>query len=81
MQMVQWEGGKSVNDDDWWGKEEWCIVVRREKRNYEPFSTAERSERVENFLFRATCEYTEAGIEQRCLGDNSPEPRRRAVIG
>ena len=35
MQMVQWEGGESVNDDDCWGKEEWCIVVvRREKRNY-----------------------------------------------
>ena len=50
------------------------------------FSTAERSERVENFLFRATREYTEAGIEQatvavRCLGANSPEPRRRAVPG
>ena len=45
---------------------------------------AERSERVENFLFRATREYTEAGIEQatvamRCLGANSPEPRRRTV--
>ena len=37
--------------------------------------------RVENFLFRATREYTEAGLEQRCLGANSPEPRRRAVIG
>ena len=47
----------------------------------EPFSTAERSERVENFLFRATREYTEAGIEQRRLGANSPEPRRRAVPG
>ena len=50
----------------------------------EPFSTAERSERVENFLFRATREYTEAGIEQaivamRRLGANSPEPRNRAV--
>ena len=50
----------------------------------EPFSTAERSERVENFLFRATREYTEAGIEQaivamRRLGANSPEPRKRAV--
>ena len=47
---------------------------------------AERSERVENFLFRATHEYTEAGIEQptvamRCHGANSPEPRRRAVPG
>ena len=45
---------------------------------------AERSERVENFLFRATREYTEAGIEQaivamRRLGANSPEPRKRAV--
>ena len=44
------------------------------------------SERVENFLFRATREYTAAGIEQatvamRCLGANSPEPRRRAVPG
>ena len=52
----------------------------------EPFSTAERSERVENFLFCATREYMEAGIEQatvamRCLGANSPEPRRRAVPG
>ena len=52
----------------------------------EPFSTPERSERVENWLFRATGEYTEAGIEQatvvmQCLGDNSPEPRRRAVPG
>ena len=28
------------------------------------FSTAERSERVENSLVRATREYTEAGIEQ-----------------
>ena len=50
----------------------------------EPFSTAERSERVENFLFCATREYTEAGIEQaivamRRLGANSPEPRKRAV--
>ena len=47
-------------------------------------STAERSERVENFLFRATREYTEAGIEQaivamRRLGANSPEPRKSAV--
>ena len=51
---------------------------------YEPFSTAERSERVENSLFRAMREYTEAGIEQaivamRRLGANSPEPRKRAV--
>ena len=50
----------------------------------EPFSTAERSERVENFLFRATRKYTEAGIEQetvamRCQGANSPEPHRRGV--
>ena len=50
----------------------------------EPFSTAERSERVENFLFRATREYTEAGIEQaivamRRLGANSPEPRKRVI--
>ena len=50
----------------------------------EPFSMAERSERVENFLFRATREYTEAGIEQatvamQCHGANSPEPSRRAV--
>ena len=50
----------------------------------EPFSTAERSERVENFLFRAMREYTEAGIEQaivamRRLGANSPEPRKRGV--
>ena len=50
----------------------------------EPFSTAERSERVENFLFRATRGYTEAGIKQaivamRRLGANSPEPRKRVV--
>ena len=50
----------------------------------EPFSTAERSERVENSLFRATREDTEAGIEQatvamRRLGANSPEPRKRTV--
>ena len=55
-----------------------------ESSGNEPFSTAERSERVENFLFRATREYTEAGIEQatvamRCLGANSLEPRRRVV--
>ena len=52
----------------------------------EPFLTAERSERVENVFFRATQEYTEAGIEQatvamRCHGANSPEPRRGAVPG
>ena len=52
--------------------------------NNEPFSTAERSERVENFLFRATREYAEAGIEQAIvamwrLGANSPEPRKRVV--
>ena len=56
-----------------------CQVVARTGST--AFSTAERSERVENFLFRATREYTEAGIEQRCLGANSPEPRRRAAIG
>ena len=60
--------------------------LRRKVRDIEPFSTAEWSERVENFLFRATREYTEAGIEQltvamRCLGANSPEPRGRAVPG
>ena len=37
---------------------------------------AERSERVQNFHFRATREHTEAGIEQvtvamRCHGANS----------
>ena len=32
MQMVQWEGGESVNDDSCGWKEEWCIVLRREKR-------------------------------------------------
>ena len=53
-------------------------------KDNEPFSTADRSERVENFLFRATREYTEAGIEQaivamRRLGANSPELRKRAV--
>ena len=31
MQMVQWEGGESVKEDDCGGKE-WCIVLRREKR-------------------------------------------------
>ena len=63
------------------------------KKNYfgeenEPFSTAERSERVENFLFHATREYTEAGIEQaavamQCLGANSPRTAqaRGAWIG
>ena len=30
----------------------------------EPFSTAEKSESIENFLFHATRDYTEAGIEQ-----------------
>ena len=30
----------------------------------------------DDFLFRATREYTEAGIEQRCIGANSTEPRR-----
>ena len=59
-----------------------CLTCTRSEN--EPFSTAERSERVENFLFRAMREYTEAGIEQaivsmRRLGANSPEPRKRAV--
>ena len=64
--------------------EEFSACVELMKGN-EPFSTAERSERVENFLFRALLrEYTEAGIEQaivamRRLGANSPEPRKRAV--
>ena len=57
-------------------------VCKREMN--EPFSTAERSERVENSLFRATREYTEAGIEQAIVAmqhlvANSPEPRKRAV--
>ena len=61
-----------------------ATVRSKAKGENEPFSTAERSERVENFLFRATREYTEAGIEQaivamRRLGANSPEPRKRAV--
>ena len=56
-----------------------CCCRGRVKRENVPFSTAQRSERVENFLFCTTREYTEAGIEQRCLGTNSPEPRRRAV--
>ena len=48
------------------------------------FLTAERSERAENFLFRATREHTEASIYQvtvamRCHGANSQELRRRAV--
>ena len=61
----------------------WCCRGRAKREN-EPFSTAELSERVENSLFRATREYTEAGIEQaivamRRLGANSPEPRKRTV--
>ena len=32
MQMVQWEGCESVNDDACGGKEKWDIIVRREKR-------------------------------------------------
>ena len=32
MQMVQREGGESVNDEDCGEKEEWCMVVRWEKR-------------------------------------------------
>ena len=60
------------------------IIVGITAEGFEPFSTAERSERVENFLFRATRGYTEAGIEQaivamRRLGANSPEPRKRVV--
>ena len=43
MQMVQWEGGESVNDDDCGRKEEWCIVLRREKR------------KINVFLFIAMC--------------------------
>ena len=59
------------------------VQVQKEREN-EPFSTAERNERVENFLFRATRENTDAGTEQVtvamwCLGANSPEPRSRAV--
>ena len=51
---------------------------------FEPFSTAERSERVENFFFSRNARIREAGIEQatvatRCLGANSPELHRRAV--
>ena len=39
---------------------------------------------LKNFLFRATREYSEAGIEQaivtmRRLGANSPEPRKRGA--
>ena len=62
----------------------WCCRGRAKREN-EPFSTAERSERVENFLFRALLrEYTEVGIEQaivamRRLGANSPEPRKRGT--
>ena len=58
-----------------------CCCRGRVKRENEPFSTAQRSERVENFLFCTTREYTEAGIEQRGPGTNSPEPRRCAVPG
>ena len=61
-----------------------CMLLHSEKltsdaknTENEPFSTAERSERVENFLFRATREYTEAGIEQRCLGA-APTVQNRA---
>ena len=68
-----------------WGTFTNPVTIREQARHFgprenEPFSTAEQSERVENFLFRATREYTEAGIEQaivamRHLGANSPEPR------
>ena len=62
------------------GKADLCIHMS----GNEPFSTAERSERVENLLFRATREYTEAGIEQAIvamqrLGANIPDLRKRAV--
>ena len=40
------------------------MFMGSQESEIEPFSTPERSERVENFLFRATREYTEAGIEQ-----------------
>ena len=57
---------------------------KRKTEDNEPFSTAERSEIVENLLFRATREYTEAGIEQAIvamqrLGANIPDLRKRAV--
>ena len=60
------------------------FLPRPTAQENEPFSTAERSERVENSLFRPMRGYTEAGIEQaiaamRRLGANSPEPRKRAV--
>ena len=32
MQMVQLEGGETVNDGDCGWKEEWCSVLRRERR-------------------------------------------------
>ena len=44
----------------------------------EPFSTAERSERVENFLFRATREYMAASIEQ-ATDALAPTVQNRAV--
>ena len=61
-----------------------CVESLTKTLKNESFSTAERSERVENSLFRATREYTEAGIEQaivamRRLGANSPVPRKRAA--
>ena len=68
-----------------WGKILNALYIAQGRlRKNEPFSTAERSERVENFLFCATRDYTEAGIEQafvamRRLGASSPEPRKRVV--
>ena len=61
-----------------------AYVIGRINEENEPFSTAERSERVENFLFRATREYAKQVSSRRPLprdafGANSPEPRRRAV--
>ena len=41
------------------------LVQDGQPSNNEQFSTAERSERVENLLFRATREYTEASLDPR----------------
>ena len=56
--------------------------ARHDKMNH--FQRLNEVKELENFLFRATREYTEANIKQaivatRRLGANSPEPCKRAV--
>ena len=54
-----------------------CRKLRaHENRLFEPFSTAERNDRVENFLFCRTCDHAEA---MRRPGASRPEPRRCAA--